>query len=59
MRARRSFCWADSSLRGFSVRSLSKRILPNKTRVLILGGGFGGLYAALHLDKTIGGDRDV
>ena len=24
-----------------------------KTRVLILGGGFGGFYAALHLDKTI------
>jgi hypothetical protein len=27
--------------------------------VLILGGGFGGLYAALHLDKTIARDRDI
>jgi NADH dehydrogenase len=33
--------------------------MPNKTRVLILGGGFGGLYAALHLDKTIARDRDI
>jgi len=30
-----------------------------KTRVLILGGGFGGLYAALYLDKTIARDADV
>jgi NADH dehydrogenase len=30
-----------------------------KTRVLILGGGFGGLYAALHLDKTIAADPNV
>ena len=28
-----------------------------KTRILILGGGFGGLYAALHLEKTIAADR--
>jgi 2-polyprenyl-6-methoxyphenol hydroxylase-like FAD-dependent oxidoreductase len=33
--------------------------MPSKTRVLILGGGFGGLYAALHLDKTIARDRDI
>jgi hypothetical protein len=33
--------------------------LPPKTRVLILGGGFGGLYAALHLDKTIACDPDI
>jgi NADH dehydrogenase len=33
--------------------------MPTKTRVLILGGGFGGLYAALHLDKTIARDRDI
>jgi NADH dehydrogenase FAD-containing subunit len=33
--------------------------MPNKTRVLILGGGFGGLYAALHLDKTIARDQEV
>jgi NADH dehydrogenase len=31
----------------------------SKTRVLILGGGFGGLYAALHLDRTIAKDADV
>jgi hypothetical protein len=30
-----------------------------KTRVLILGGGFGGLYGALHLDKTIAAEPDV
>src|ERR1700731_2791238 len=36
--------------------------IPNlsaKKRVLILGGGFGGLYAALHLDKTIARDQDI
>jgi len=33
--------------------------LPAKTRVLVLGGGFGGLYAALHLDKTIARDPDI
>jgi NADH:ubiquinone reductase (H+-translocating) len=30
-----------------------------KTRILILGGGFGGLYAALQLDCTIAKDADV
>ncbi len=30
-----------------------------KTRVLILGGGFGGFYAALHLDKTIATDKNI
>jgi NADH dehydrogenase FAD-containing subunit len=30
------------------------------TQVLILGGGFGGLYAAMHLDKTLArGPRDI
>ena len=33
--------------------------MPDKTHVLILGGGFGGLYAALHLDKTIARDQDI
>ena len=33
--------------------------MPDKTHVLILGGGFGGLYAALHLDKTIARDPDI
>lgn len=30
-----------------------------KTQVLILGGGFGGLYAAMHLDKTLARDPNV
>jgi NADH dehydrogenase len=30
-----------------------------KTRVLILGGGFGGLYAARYLDKTIAAEPNV
>src|SRR6516164_6002900 len=28
-------------------------------RILILGGGFAGVYAAMHLDKTIARDPDV
>ena len=27
--------------------------------MLIIGGGFGGLYAALHLDKTIAAEPNV
>src|SRR5271165_4635493 len=30
-----------------------------KKRILILGGGFGGLYTALELDRTIAGRPDV
>ncbi len=30
-----------------------------KTRILILGGGFGGVYAALELDKTLAWKEDV
>ena len=30
-----------------------------KQRVVILGGGFGGLYTALNLEKACGRDRDV
>ncbi len=29
------------------------------TRIVILGGGFGGLYTALHLDRTLARDADV
>jgi NADH:ubiquinone reductase (H+-translocating) len=29
------------------------------TRILILGGGFGGLYAAMHLEKTLARGADV
>ena len=32
---------------------------PGRTQVLILGGGFGGLYAALGLDARLARDRDV
>ena len=30
-----------------------------RTRILILGGGFGGMYAAMHLDKTLARDPDI
>jgi len=31
----------------------------NKTKVIIAGGGFAGLYAAMHLDKWLAGRADV
>src|SRR6516164_3601922 len=31
----------------------------NNTRVVILGGGFGGLYVALELEKTLARDPNV
>ena len=31
----------------------------NKTRILILGGGFAGLHAAIHLDDTLARDPDI
>jgi NADH dehydrogenase len=33
--------------------------LERRTRIVILGGGFGGVYAALHLDRTAARDRGV
>lgn len=33
--------------------------VSNNTKVLILGGGFGGLYTALELEKRLGGDANV
>ena len=33
--------------------------MSEKKRILILGGGFGGLYTALHLEKTLARDEDV
>src|SRR5258706_15461935 len=30
-----------------------------KDRIYILGGGFGGIYAALDLERRLGGDSDV
>ena len=31
----------------------------NKTRILILGGGFAGLHAAMHLDETLARDPNI
>jgi NADH dehydrogenase len=33
--------------------------MGDKTRILILGGGFGGLYTALELERRVGGDPNV
>ena len=33
--------------------------MSNKIKILILGGGFGGVYAALRLDKTLARRADV
>jgi NADH dehydrogenase len=33
--------------------------MSEKKRILILGGGFGGLYTAMHLEKTLARDADV
>jgi NADH dehydrogenase len=33
--------------------------MKTRTRILILGGGFGGIYTALELDRAIGCDPDV
>lgn len=33
--------------------------MNQKTRILILGGGFGGLYTALHLEKTLARSADI
>ena len=33
--------------------------MPKKTKILILGGGFGGLYTALELEKQFGDDSNV
>src|SRR5258706_7750515 len=30
-----------------------------RKRIVILGGGFGGIYAALELEKTLGRDPDI
>jgi NADH:ubiquinone reductase (H+-translocating) len=32
---------------------------PRKKRIVILGGGFGGVYAALHLERLLGGQSRV
>ena len=33
--------------------------MSNKKRIIILGGGFGGLYTALNLEKTLAKDGDI
>jgi NADH dehydrogenase len=33
--------------------------MPNKTKILILGGGFGGLYTALEIEKQFGDDPNI
>src|SRR4029450_4920907 len=33
--------------------------MPNKTNILILGGGVGGLYTALELEKQFGDDPNI
>ena len=33
--------------------------MSDKTKILICGGGFGGLYTALHLEKTLAKDSNV
>jgi NADH dehydrogenase len=38
---------------------MSSCVTKAKKQVLILGGGFAGLYAALHLEKTVACDPDV
>jgi NADH dehydrogenase len=34
-------------------------VSTKKTRILVVGGGFGGVYAALHLERQFGSDRSV
>jgi NADH dehydrogenase len=31
----------------------------DKTRILVLGGGFGGVYTALHLERMLGSDASA
>jgi NADH:ubiquinone reductase (H+-translocating) len=33
--------------------------MSDKKRIVILGGGFGGLYTAMHLEKSLAGDDDI
>ena len=34
-------------------------MLVRPTRVLVLGGGFGGVYTALHLERALGKRKDI
>ena len=37
----------------------SRLMVPKKKRILVLGGGFAGVYTALHLEKTFAGDDSI
>jgi NADH dehydrogenase len=39
------------------LRSIANR--PRQKRIVILGGGFGGVYAAIHLEKLLRGVKDI
>jgi len=41
------------------VKPAHDHVAEAKTRILVLGGGFGGVYTALELDKRLGADPDV
>src|SRR5687768_8187889 len=43
------------SRKGFGNRMNTNK----KTHILILGGGFGGMYTAMHLDRTLARDPDI
>ncbi len=47
------------SERLFDGDGFGDKFMSEKKHILILGGGFGGLYAAMYLDKTLAGDEDV
>lgn len=38
---------------------LGSNIMNEKMKIVILGSGFGGLYTALHLDKSLARDADI
>jgi NADH dehydrogenase len=43
----------------FFFRNRPKRTTNARQRIVILGGGFAGVYAALRLEKTLARDPDV
>ena len=43
----------------FFFRKRSKRTIHARQRIVILGGGFAGVYAALRLEKTLARDPDI
>lgn len=43
----------------FARRANGDLFMNEPMRILILGGGFGGLYTALNLEKTLAKDRDI